>query len=84
MPSSITPVLEAYIHIGYAITTHLTHNYCTLLLTGFGNFPRVYRSKSKSKLYYDRQSVGQRLGVRHPPGTRDQFFFLLEIFFRQL
>jgi hypothetical protein len=25
-----------------------------------------------------------RLGVRHPSGTRDQFFFLLEIFVRQL
>jgi hypothetical protein len=25
-----------------------------------------------------------RLGVRHPSGTRDQFCFLLEIFFRQL
>jgi hypothetical protein len=25
-----------------------------------------------------------RLGVRHPSGTRAQFFFLLEIFFRQL
>jgi hypothetical protein len=25
-----------------------------------------------------------RLGVRHPSGTRDQFFFLLEILFRQL
>jgi hypothetical protein len=25
-----------------------------------------------------------RLGVRHPSGTRDQYFFLLEIFFRQL
>jgi hypothetical protein len=24
------------------------------------------------------------LGVRPPPGTRDQFFFLLEILFRQL
>jgi hypothetical protein len=24
------------------------------------------------------------LGVRHPSGTSDQFFFLLEIFFRQL
>jgi hypothetical protein len=24
------------------------------------------------------------LGIRHPSGTRDQFFFLLEIFFRQL
>jgi hypothetical protein len=24
------------------------------------------------------------LGVRHPSGTRDQIFFLLEIFFRQL
>jgi hypothetical protein len=25
-----------------------------------------------------------RLGVRHPSGTRDQFFFLPEIFLRQL
>jgi hypothetical protein len=25
-----------------------------------------------------------RLGVRNPSGTRDRFFFLLEIFFRQL
>jgi hypothetical protein len=25
-----------------------------------------------------------RLGVRHPPGIRNQFFFLLEIFFPQL
>jgi hypothetical protein len=25
-----------------------------------------------------------RLGVRYPSGTRDQFFLLLEIFFRQL
>jgi hypothetical protein len=25
-----------------------------------------------------------RLGVMHPSGTSDQFFFLLEIFFKQL
>jgi hypothetical protein len=33
-----------------------------------------------------RQAVSRpvRLGVRHPSGTRDQFSFLLEIFFRQL
>jgi hypothetical protein len=36
----------------------------------------------KLKLNYERWSVS--LGVRHPSGTRDQFFFLLEIFFRQL
>jgi hypothetical protein len=36
----------------------------------------------KFKLIYDRQSVG--LGVRHPSRTRDQFFFLLSISFRQL
>jgi hypothetical protein len=42
--------------------------------------------RSKSKSHYDRQSVGQSasLGVRRPSGTRDQFYFLLEIFFRQL
>jgi hypothetical protein len=39
--------------------------------------------KLKLKLIYDRQSPVS-LGVRHPSGTRDQFFFLLEIFFRQL
>jgi hypothetical protein len=33
-----------------------------------------------------RQTVSRpvRRGVRHPSGTRDQFFFLLEISFRQL
>jgi hypothetical protein len=39
-------------------------------------------SKLKLKLHYDRRPV--RLCVRHPSGTHDQFFFLLEIFFRQL
>jgi hypothetical protein len=39
--------------------------------------------KKVKKSLYDRQSVGLRLGVRHPSGTHDQFFFL-EIFFREL
>jgi hypothetical protein len=39
------------------------------------------KSKSKSKSHYDRQSVGQSVLLSE---TRDQFFFLLEIFFRQL
>jgi hypothetical protein len=43
-------------------------------------FPTIKIVIVKMKLNYDRQSVG----VRHPSGTRDQFFFLLEIFFRQL
>jgi hypothetical protein len=40
----------------------------------------------KLKLNYDRQSVGQSVLVSgtHPSGTSDQFFYLLEIFFRQL
>jgi hypothetical protein len=29
-------------------------------------------------------SLPVHLGVRHPSGTRSQFFFLLEFFFRQL
>jgi hypothetical protein len=40
----------------------------------------------KLKLNYDRQSVGQSvlvISVIHPSASRDQFFFLLEIFFRQ-
>jgi hypothetical protein len=37
-----------------------------------GHMPGHRLVKSKSKLYYDQQSV--RLGVRHPSGTRDQFF----------
>jgi hypothetical protein len=41
--------------------------------------PRLQiRCSSKSKTHYDRQSV------RRPSGTRDHFFFLLEILFRQL
>jgi hypothetical protein len=38
--------------------------------------------KSQSHITSDGQSV--RLGVRRPSGTRDQFFFRLEILFRQL
>jgi hypothetical protein len=38
-----------------------------------------------STSHYDRQSLGQsRLGIRSPSGTCNQFFFLLEILFRQL
>jgi hypothetical protein len=37
---------------------------------------KVYMNESVSRLV--------RLGVRHPSGAGDQFFFLLEIFFRQL
>jgi hypothetical protein len=39
---------------------------------------------SEVKLIYDRQSVGQSWCQAPPSGTSDQFFFLLEIFFRQL
>jgi hypothetical protein len=46
---------------------------------------RISCSKFNLKLNYDRQSVRPvSLGVRRPYGTRDQFFFLLEIFFRHL
>jgi hypothetical protein len=38
----------------------------------------------KLKLIQLTSSRPVRLGVRHPSGTRCQFFFLLEIFFRQL
>jgi hypothetical protein len=38
------------------------------------------RIQSQSQSYITTDS----LGVRHTSGTRDQFFFLLEIFFRQL
>jgi hypothetical protein len=39
-------------------------------------------TQSQSQITTDSQSAS--LGVRHPSGTRDQFFLLLEIFFRQL
>jgi hypothetical protein len=39
-------------------------------------------SQSQSHITTDSQPA--LLGVMHPSGTRDQFFFLLEIFFRQL
>jgi hypothetical protein len=41
-------------------------------------------AKSNSKLSCDRRSVGQSVLVSGHIRTRDQFFFLLEIFFRQL
>jgi hypothetical protein len=40
--------------------------------------------KLKLKLIYDWQLVSLYLGVGHPSGTRNQFFFPPEIFFRQL
>jgi hypothetical protein len=40
--------------------------------------------KSKAKSHYDRQSVGQSVLCQAPIWDRDQFFFLLEIFFGQL
>jgi hypothetical protein len=42
---------------------------------------RVQCDKVKVTL---RPTVSRSLRVRHPSGTREQFFFLLEIFFRQL
>jgi hypothetical protein len=42
----------------------------------------VKKATQKSKLHYDRKSVS--LGVKHPSGIRDQFLFLIEIFFRRL
>jgi hypothetical protein len=47
--------------------------------TGWPSFtPGHWVWSLKLKLMYDRQPVC--LGVGHPTGTRDQFFFLLEIF----
>jgi hypothetical protein len=45
----------------------------------------INETKAKVKIIL-RPTVSRpvRLGVRHPTGTRDQFFFLLEIFFSQL
>jgi hypothetical protein len=42
------------------------------------------KMKLKLKLIYDWVSWPICLGVRHPSGTRDQFFFFLEISFGQL
>jgi hypothetical protein len=64
---------------------------CLLQLTGlcrkYSNPPPhgVSTVKVKAKVIL-RLTVSQpvRPGVGHPSGTRDQFFFLLEIFFRQL
>jgi hypothetical protein len=47
------------------------------------SFRAVCRCSKEVKL---RPTVSRpvRVGVRHPSGTRDQFFFLLEFFFRRL
>jgi hypothetical protein len=46
--------------------------------------PMPIEIKLKLKLKLRPTVSRPRLGVRHPSGTRDQFFFLLEIFFREL
>jgi hypothetical protein len=47
----------------------------------------VFIQNHRSEFYISRKYNVSRpvwLGVRHPSGTRDQFFFLLKMFFRQL
>jgi hypothetical protein len=44
----------------------------------------VYEVSILCYLLFHHRSWLVRLGVRHPYGTCDQFFFLLEILFRQL
>jgi hypothetical protein len=46
--------------------------------------PRPYFSVEVEVKLRPTVSRPVRLGVRHPAGTRDQFFFHIEIFFRQL
>jgi hypothetical protein len=49
---------------------------------GYENAPSDLGTRSRSHITTDSQSAS--LGVKRPSGTRDQFFFLLEISFRQL
>jgi hypothetical protein len=59
---------------------------CKLYYKGYLNsdFGEInLQSQSQSYITTDSQSPVS-LRVRHPSGTRDQFFFLLDIFFRQL
>jgi hypothetical protein len=64
-----------------------THNILYCLISDYPSygfpFCRILRLTAEVKL---RPKVSRpvRLGVRHTSGTRDQFFFLLEIFFGQL
>jgi hypothetical protein len=44
----------------------------------------ISKEFTQSYITTDSQSASPSWGVRRPSGTRDQFFFLLEIFFRQL
>jgi hypothetical protein len=51
-------------------------------LTEQKNSWKPFHSRSRSQITTDSQSAIS-LGVRPLPGIRDQFFFILEIFFRQ-
>jgi hypothetical protein len=66
----------------YIVSRTCNHRtpHCTFPLLRFGNFPTLCWTKKVKVIL--RPTV--RLGVRHPAGTRDQYFYLLEIFFRQL
>jgi hypothetical protein len=60
---------------------------CGLQGYGAGILSRLHTGSSFAKVKVTlRQTVSRpvRLGVRRPSGIRDQFFFLLEILFRQL
>jgi hypothetical protein len=47
-------------------------------------YASTYVTKKVRVILWPTVSRPVRLGVRHPSGTSDQFFFLIEIFFRQL
>jgi hypothetical protein len=58
-----------------------------LIALDYRSSPLTDCNKSKSKVevtIWPTVSRSVHLGVRHPSGTRHHFFFLLEIFFRQL
>jgi hypothetical protein len=74
---------------------HLRHNGRTIVVTPMDGWPILLWSRStptpKPHVEVEvtvtlRPTVSRpvSLGVRGPSGTRDQFYFLLEIFFRQL
>jgi hypothetical protein len=69
---------------GLSPTGHITIFYCLNFLDSPNLKCQVHvSSQSQSHITTHNQSAS-RLGVRQPSGTRDQFFFLLQILFRQL
>jgi hypothetical protein len=80
--SCVTCVRNKHVYEQICIQVNIYVYHDSLII---GKFYLSSKAKVKVKVMLQPTvSRPVRPGVRHPSGTRDQFFFLLEIFFRRL